>query len=317
MNPSSGRGRSLRKRPKIERMLNLYGIPYDLHVSKSEDHLRQLAVDCAATYKRIVAVGGDTTYKIVAKELLNLSSSADRPRPILGMLGTGSANDVVRSVGTFDIEDLCKALTGDIIGRMNIGRIEILGSGHRDLFLGAVCLGLGTTVNQFIAAFTQRHPYLAKTDTIGHGFAGFTAVRRSFKEKQVPMTATLSWEQEAREVRFSLMAFLNVPFFASGLLLVPGQSPFLRILDTVVVNTPTLSNTIGVALSTARGNHLTRREVDIITAGAFRLTAPAGETMDIQVDGDVITGIPGFEVSLIPETLEVFTSLNIDRKFDS
>jgi diacylglycerol kinase family enzyme len=298
-------------------MLSLYGIPYDLYITKDEGHLRQLAVECAAKYKRMVAVGGDTTYKIVAKELLALPVSPKHPRPILGMLGTGSANDVVRSLGTFNVEDLCKALVGDMTGHMNVGRIEILGSGHRELFLGAVCLGLGTAVNLFIDSFSKRHPYLAKTDTIGQGLAGVMAVRRAFREEQVPMTATLSWEQEAREVRFSLMAFLNVPFFASGMLMVPGQSPFLRILDTVVINTPTLSNTLGVAMSTARGNHLTRKEVDIITAGAFRLTAPAGETMDIQVDGDVILGIPGFEVSLIPETLEVFTTENVDHKFDS
>ena len=279
--------------------------------------MRRLAVECASKYKRMVAVGGDTTYKIVARELLALPVSPDNPRPVLGMLGTGSANDVVRSLGTFNVDDLCKALAGDMTGRMNIGKITVLGSGNTELFLGAVCLGLGTTVNLFIDSFTKRHPHLAKTDAIGQGLAGLMAVRRSFRKKQVPMTARLSWEQESKEVRFSLMAFLNVPFFASGMLMVPGQSPFLRILDTVVINTPTLSNTLGVAMSTARGNHLTRREVDIIRAGAFRLTAPAGETMDIQVDGDVILGVPGFEISLLPETLDVFTTVNVEHTFDS
>lgn len=307
----------MKKRSKIERMLNRYRIPYDLFISNDEDHLRQLANECAAKYNRLVAVGGDTTYKIVAGELLKLPSSNGRSRPILGMLGTGSANDVVRSLGTFEIENLCKALAGDMTARMNVGRIKIVGSERSELFLGAVCLGLGTTVNLFIDSFNKRFPRLSKYDLIGQGIAGFIAVRRSFRDEHVPMTATLSWEQESKEVTFSLMAFLNVPFFASGILLVPGQSPFLRILDTVVVNTPTLSNTVGVALSTTRGNHLSRRELDIITAGSFRLTAPEGETMDIQADGDVIRGIPGFEVSLSPESLEVFTTVKLDPTFDS
>ena len=259
LNPSSGRGRSLKRRPKIERAFRDYGIPFDLFISRSEEHLRQLAHECAVKYNRIVAVGGDTTYKIVAKELLALPREPGQKRPVLGMLGTGSANDVVRSLGTFDVKDLCKALAGDKIGRMNVGKIKIDGR-QSDLFLGAVCMGLGTTVNLYIDSFNRRHPQMAKSDLIGQVIAGLMAMRCSFREEQVPMTATLSWERESRLVNFSLLAFLNVPFFASGILFVPDQSAFLRLLDIVIVDTLTIPSTLGVALAAVRGKHLARRD---------------------------------------------------------
>ncbi len=317
LNPSSGRGRSLKKRRKIESSLKKYGIPFDLFISQNEDHLRQLARQAAAQYKRLVAVGGDTTYKIVAQELLAMPLPPSRKRPCLGMLGTGSANDIVRSLGTFDIDDLCRALAEDLTGWMRVGQITIDGDGEPDLFLGGVCLGLGTTVNLYLDSFNRKYPQLARTDLIGQGVAGFMAVRRSFREDAVPITATLSWNGESKPVTFSLLAFLNVPFFASGFLLVPGQSPFLKVLDAVVVDTRSVANTLGVVMAAAMGSHLTRKELEIITSGSFRLVALADQTMDIQVDGDVIREISGFSVTLLPEPLEVFTTVNVDHKNDS
>ncbi len=109
-NPSPGKGRSLKQKEKIQRCLKEKNIDFDLMVTESEDDLRQLAGEKAKEYEKIVGVGGDTTFNIIAGEILKYRG----PIPALGMIGTGSTNDIVRGLksgqenGLFDgVLDCC------------------------------------------------------------------------------------------------------------------------------------------------------------------------------------------------------------------
>ena len=56
-NPSSAKGRSLKKKDQIRQCLDAHGIHYDFMVTESEAHLRSLAAETARQYDIIVAVG--------------------------------------------------------------------------------------------------------------------------------------------------------------------------------------------------------------------------------------------------------------------
>jgi len=71
LNPSSGGGKSLREKNKIEEYFKKNNIKYDLFISKSEHHLRELAHEATAKYPTIIGVRADTTIKIIFKEILN------------------------------------------------------------------------------------------------------------------------------------------------------------------------------------------------------------------------------------------------------
>jgi len=76
LNPSAGKGKSIKKKEKIERSLHSARIPYDVFVSESEAHLRRLAHRAINDYRGVVGVGGDTTFKIIAGEILKNRSNS-------------------------------------------------------------------------------------------------------------------------------------------------------------------------------------------------------------------------------------------------
>jgi diacylglycerol kinase (ATP) len=308
LNPSAGKGRSGKKRGEIEHCLQKHEIPYDLMVSQSEEHLRQLARQAAAEYRHIVGVGGDTTFKIIAGELLNDKGGGERQTvPTLGMIGTGSANDIVRSLGIQKIESLCRAIKEKNTRKMDVGILNSETEAKPLLFLGSLSIGLGTTVNRYIEAFCQRHPQLAKFDLFGQVLAGAMAVHRSFARGQVPRRATLKHDGTSTEIAFSLLTFLNIPFYANGLRLGPNTTPFDGLLEAVVIQTVSLPGTLTMAIAVGRGRHEKRQDCRIISAPGFRLI-PDGK-MDILADGDIVTEVGPFEVSLRPAALRVFSAL--------
>ncbi len=307
LNPSAGKGRSIKKRSKIEYCLRESGIPYDLIVSESEEHLCRLARQAAEGYRLIVGVGGDTTFKIIAGELLNDKGGGKwQTMPTLGMIGTGSANDIVRSLGIQKIECLCRAIKEGHTRKMDVGMLNIEAEAKPLLFLGSLSIGLGTTVNRYIEAFCQRHPRLAKFDIFGQGLAGAVAVHRSFAEGKVPRQATLCYRGASHRVTFSLLTFLNIPFYAHGLHLGLNTTPFDGILEAVSIQTVSWFATMTMAIAVGRGRHLKRQDCRIIPGPGFRLI-PDGK-VDILADGDIVTEVGSFEVSVRPGALRVFST---------
>ena len=95
----------MKKRKEIELKLKEYAIPYEWFTSESEAHLKELARMTAEKYPVVVAVGGDTTFCKVASEFLVMEK-----QPVLGMIGAGSANDIVRGIGGLCLDKLCQNL---------------------------------------------------------------------------------------------------------------------------------------------------------------------------------------------------------------
>ena len=87
-NPSSAKGRALKQKETITRYLANGGMNMDFIVTESEDHLRSLAAAAAKTpgqYDAIVGVGGDTTFNIIATEILKYRNDAkNAPAPARG-----------------------------------------------------------------------------------------------------------------------------------------------------------------------------------------------------------------------------------------
>lgn len=307
LNPSAGKGRSINSKRKIEYCLRKYGLPFDLMVSKSEDHLCHLARQCVGKYQRVVGVGGDTTFKIIGSEFLSNNTTCNGSVPALGMIGTGSANDVVRSLGIRNIDDLCKIIREGRTRKMDVGALHTGGSDKPVWFLGSVSAGLGINVNQYVESFCQRHPRLGKFNPIGQELAGALAVRQAFAAGNVPVQAALLHKGSSLDITYSLLTVLNTPFYANGLSLCPDATPFDGVLDTVVIHTTSWLNTLTLFLALGRGTHLKRRETTVYSCERFRIET--NQEMDFLVDGDIVTGTGPYEISLLSGALPVFTML--------
>ncbi len=306
-NPSSGKGRSVKQKEKIETLLNTHGIDYDLIVTESEDHLRQSAAETARQYETIVGVGGDTTFNIIAGEVLKYEKNA----PAVGMIGTGSANDIVRGLGIEKIEDACRAIKNGTTKKMDVGRLKLIHPPRPKtlFFMGTLSLGLGTTVNRYVEEFHRRHKILSKLKPFDQLFSGLYAIHDSFSKKKVPLTVEMEYrdlkngETIRKPYDFSLLVFLNTPYYANGMKLGVENGLFDGVLDCRVIHTRSFLDTLRTGLR-IQGGETRDGGVRAFQAESFKISSE--EAIDIQVDGEIIEGVKEFEISLTPGALPTF-----------
>ncbi len=303
-NPSSGRGKSLKKRRKLEARLKQYDIKYEWFVSESESHLRELARDLAKNFSILVTVGGDTTFTIVATEVLSSPYN-----PSLAMAGTGSANDIARGLGMYDFDSLCRLLKAGQKRKMDVGEIVIAGKAEKIYFFGALSLGLGAEVSRYVETLRDRHPFLSRMGRINQTLAGIAGIQDAFSRKVVPSRVMLKTDGIHKEMDFSLIVFTNLPFYASGLKLSPDASPFNGKLECCLVHSTSLVNTLAVGSRVYNGTHRRRDEVKILSGTSFDLSFR--DKIDLQYDGEIISGISEFNVTVWPAALSVITERKV------
>jgi diacylglycerol kinase family enzyme len=320
-NPSSGKGRSLREKKRIEKILtaDVNGIEFDWFVSESEGHLKVLAAGTVGQYPVIVGVGGDTTFNIVAREIINC---CHHPAPVMGMIGTGSSNDIVRALGIAKIENACKAIIRGQTGKMDVGylkaKIKRNGDEYEEslVFLGTLSVGLGTEVNRYVEQFHQRHRTLSRVMplNITQLAAGLMGISHSFSAKKLPIkmeiqyTDSINGDNIRKEIGFSLLVILNTPFYANGFKLGKNGGLFDSLLDCCVIHTHSFMDTLRVGMKVRRDAyaHITdgKNQVKFFHSPLFKIFSK--EPVDIQVDGDIIEVVEEVEVTVIPGKLEVF-----------
>ncbi|MCX6579555.1 MAG: diacylglycerol kinase family protein [Candidatus Aminicenantes bacterium] len=338
-NPSSGKGRALKLKESIAHCLENNGLDLDFIVTESETHLRRLAASAAQTagkYDAIVGVGGDTTFNIIAAEILKLRETPpSAPAPIVGMIGTGSANDITRGLGMESVETACRAIINGNIKKMDVGCLKIFKNPpplqpllplkplqpqpgpETFFFLGTVSLGLGVFVNRFVENFQQRHKTLSKLKPFDQLLPSLYAIYDSFSRKKIPLSMEMAFhDPESNEniiqpVEFSLLVFLNTPFYANGLKLGQDNGMFDGLLDCFILRTKSFYKTLREGIRLSRNNSRqgtkapgnTRRV--ILKNSWYKISA--NKAVDIQVDGEIIRGIREMEISLIPGGLDVFS----------
>lgn len=305
LNPAAGQGKSLQAKERIIGAFLRAGIPHDLFVSASEDHLRQSVRRARGSYPYLVAVGGDTTFKIVAGEILaaNSRDRSQRP-PVLGMIGTGSANDITRSLGIDKADDLCRAICQGLVKDMDVGCLQVDSQPEPVLFLGNLSIGLGAFVNRYIDAFGRRHRWLRKSPITGQLLPGFMGIYRAFSHHQVPLTARLEVPGSSWDMAFSLLLVANIPFYAHGLSLSPASTPFDGQLEAAVILTRSFSRTLRFGWRAVRHRHRETPGFNIIPFPSLRLSFPG--KMDIQVDGDIVPDVGTANITLLKGVLPVF-----------
>lgn len=333
-NPSSGKGKAFKEKDKIERILITHHIDYDFFISESEAHLKELVADAIArpskkhTDRIIVAVGGDTTFNIVAREILTLSLPHESPA--LGMIGAGSANDIVRGLNISRVHDACIAIKNGSTSHMDIGYLKIKKKGEnyfRTLnFLGTLSAGLGTTVNRYIDSYYRQYPILSKLIPFSQLLTGLFGIYHSFSKKKLPIRMKMQIldagaeisgnisdpkhiEKVIKEIQFSLLVFLNTPFYANGLKLAKDGSLFDGQLDCCIIQSHSFFDTIKTGLSIRKGNSTLSTEnksVQIIPSSQSDIIRLIPEQpFDIQIDGDIIEEVVELEVSILPGKLKV------------
>lgn len=282
-------------------------------VTRSEAHLRDLASRSARRYRMIIGVGGDTTFNIIASAILNAfpSGTPADAAPLLGMIGTGSANDILRGLGIHSIPAACRAIIVGACRDMDIGCVYINGSPTPVYFLGALSLGLGATVNQYVETFFQRFPRLALLNPFSQIFAGFWAVSASFKRGLIPVPVQIQIPEnkppDAHTIHScSLAVILNSPFYAGGLRLSPYAADNDNRLDCCILSSTGFFHTLKLALPIFLGRQPQHPAWTFLQNPCFSLSRADLLPFDIQADGEIITGVRTIGISTVSPGLKVF-----------
>lgn len=308
LNPSAGLGRARWAQARIAAELARLGLPHSLIVTQSENHLRELVRKLASSGPegRILAgAGGDSTFLIMANEILAQNSGGLPAGPILGLIGLGSSNDIPAAFGLDSLETACRVLRDGRPRLVDAG--EVVKNGRRfGYFLGQANVGLGVAVNRFVFDLAWRRPRLARRQTL----AGLAGIRRAYRTGEVPIPVAISWEGGAADGPLTLAVFANTRIWATGRIIAPEADPDDGRLDACLIGPCSMRRLARIYALTKTGRHIGQPEVRMAKAREF--TIRTDSRLDVQTDGEIIEGTPSGEtrtilVRAVPGALRVLT----------
>lgn len=276
LNPSAGKGRALALKSKLEKNLSAFSIPYDLYITQSEEHLRKLTRELSRKYGILTGAGGDSTFHIMANELMKTDS-----RPLLGLIGIGSSNDITREFNLTDIKKACLALKSGCSRTVDLGCIY---KENRRVcyFFGQANIGLGAHVNWYVEKLARKKPWLGKKQLL----AGILAIRSAYRRRKIPLSLSVTSSGIRESGRYVAAVFSNIRFWASGRCLLPQAQPDDGLLDACLIKECSLPRLARLNTLTRRQKHIRTEEMSFYQIK--EVTASSDTPFTIQADGEII-----------------------------
>jgi diacylglycerol kinase family enzyme len=269
---------ALKRKSRLERLLQKWEVPYELIVTASADDLRALTREFAGRYRTLAGAGGDSTFQIMIDELTRASAEVE-----FGLIPLGSSNDIAREFGLADLEKACQALKQRRTRTIDLGAVQHQGR-LLTYFVGQVNIGLGVQVNRYVEEFARKWPRLASFQSL----AGSLGVLRSYRRKEIPLFLSVQTEDEERRGRFVVATFNNIRYWASGRILIPPARPDDGLLDGCLIANCSSLRLARLAFLARKGKHASASGVAFLAAPTFRVSSD--REFEVQADGEVIGG---------------------------
>jgi YegS/Rv2252/BmrU family lipid kinase len=126
LNPYSNRWNSQKRWAEAEAALNAAGVKFELAVSERKGHLVELAEQAARKkFSPIVIAGGDGSVGDVAQGLMQAAQSEQEAIGPIGILPTGSANDIAFALGLpTDLYEAARVIANGKTRAMDLGKLN-------------------------------------------------------------------------------------------------------------------------------------------------------------------------------------------------
>ena len=126
LNPYSNRWNSKARWPEAEAALQAAGVDFALDVSEHKGHIIELVKQAALDgFSPIIAAGGDGTIGEAANGLMQAAGSERDAVGPLGIMPTGSANDIVYSLGLpTDLNEAAKVIAMGKTRLIDLGKLN-------------------------------------------------------------------------------------------------------------------------------------------------------------------------------------------------
>lgn len=126
LNPYSNRWNSQKRWSEAEAALKAAGVDFHLAVSEKKGQIVELAEQAVLQkFSPIIVAGGDGSVGDAANGLMRAAQSARAPLPPLGIMPTGSANDIVYALGLpTDLNEAARVIAAGKIRAMDLGKLN-------------------------------------------------------------------------------------------------------------------------------------------------------------------------------------------------
>jgi diacylglycerol kinase family enzyme len=298
-NPSAGMGRALKKKLKLEHLLKHFEVRYDLTMTRSEEHLRQLTREHARAYATVVGAGGDSTFHLMVNELVRAGTDVG-----FGMIGVGSSNDIALEFGLDSLDEACRALKAAHVRKIDLGCI-LEGNKPLAYFIGQANIGIGAFVNKYVADLSGRKLWLARRQTL----AGILGIRQAYRSRRIPLRLKLTAEACHISGDYISIVFSNIKYWATGKIINPAALADDGRLDGCFVQHCSFPRLYRISSLASKGRHGKAREVKFYQAPQFEVAAES--PFEIQSDGEIVktaegrTSFQNITVAVLPQALKI------------
>ncbi|HLO29488.1 MAG TPA: diacylglycerol kinase family protein [Anaerolineales bacterium] len=126
LNPYSNRWNSQKRWPEAELALKAAGVDFDLVVSQKKGQIVELAAQAVhEQFSPIIIAGGDGSIGDAANGLMRAAASRRNALVPLGIMPTGSANDVAYALGLpIDLKEAAKVIAAGKTKAMDLGKLN-------------------------------------------------------------------------------------------------------------------------------------------------------------------------------------------------
>jgi diacylglycerol kinase (ATP) len=274
VNPSAGRGRSLRVLPEISAVLDAAGAAYQVRESASLADARDIAAGAARLGHVVVAVGGDG----MAGALAGTAASAGAG---FGIIPAGSGNDLARVLG---IPSGAAAAPVLISGRER--KIDLIAvsadGGPEEIVAGSVYLGLPAVAGE-IANRTRwlRGPLVYPAAAL-RALAGWSPA--GFRIEVGGGGSAVEWPE--RDFAGYAVVVANAAYFGAGMKVAPAAELDDGLLDVVIMRHGSRLAFLRVLMKIKSGSHLGLPQMS--TARGAEVTVTVGRDLPAAADGETL-----------------------------
>ena len=126
LNPYSNRWNSQKRWSEAESALKAAGVDFHLAISEKKGQIVELAEQAALQkFSPIIVAGGDGSMGDAANGLMRAARSANFAMPPLGLIPTGSANDIAFALGLpTDLNEAARVIAAGKTRAMDLGKLN-------------------------------------------------------------------------------------------------------------------------------------------------------------------------------------------------
>ncbi|MCL2679502.1 MAG: diacylglycerol kinase family lipid kinase [Dehalococcoidia bacterium] len=295
VNPIAGAAKATsREWPHIRSLLRNGGLSFDYRYTNGPGHAMELTREAVGKgCCLVVAVGGDGTIHEVANGLLDSPDHSVQ----MGIIGTGTGNDFIRSMGIpHDYVEACHRVTSGHPSVIDVGLVEYTANGRRQrrYFVN----GAGVGFDAEVISNSRKIPRLFN-DTVPFVLSLLRTLPFYRNRK---MLIDIDGRQEER--RAMSVVVTNGAYFGGGMHIAPQAQLSDRLMDVVTIGDVGKVELLHVFPRVYKGTHVTHPKVRMDRAE--RVSVSSDRRLFLQADGELLGECPvTFEVAPAALTIVV------------